>query len=254
MNCQENPHLIHAYCDGELDPMRCLEVEQHLRICAACAQQYRALQGLRTTLRQEGLYHPAPADLRQQIRDSLEHCPPAPASTPAARPRFSSLFAFAAGIAAAFAILFAGQFMNQGSATDPLLAELTAGHVRSLMAGHLMDVPSSNQHTVKPWFEGKLDFSPPVKDLAASGYPLTGGRLDYLDGRPVAALAYQCRKHVINLFLWPATGAAKGEPIATQDYHGYHVLSWNQDGMTCHAVSDLNTGDLTTFARAFQKE
>lgn len=253
MNCQDNPHLIHAYSDGELDPLRCLEVEQHLRTCAACAQQYRALQALRAGLRQEGLYHTVPEGLRRQIQDSLQHVAPAAASAPASRARWSSLLAFGAGIAATFAILSVGPFIKQRPGTDPLVADLAAGHVRSLMAGHLMDVPSSNQHTVKPWFEGRLDFSPPVKDLAASGFPLAGGRLDYIGGRPVAALAYQCRQHVINLFLWPAAAGAK-EEIATQEYHGFHVLSWAQGGMTCHAVSDLNTADLTSFARAFQKD
>ena len=250
MNCQENPHTLHAYCDGELDPLRCLDVEQHLRACATCAQQYKAMQALRTSLRQDGLRLAAPDDLRKQIQAALRDT--SPAQAPARRSHFSSLLMFGAGIAASFAILFATHFLNPSQNTDPLLAELTAGHVRSMMADHLMDVPSSNQHTVKPWFEGKLDFSPPVKDLAASGFPLSGGRLDYIAGRPVAALAYKGGQHIINLFIWPAS--ADHSPGATQDYHGFHVVSWTQAGMACHAVSDINAKALGEFARAFQQE
>ncbi len=247
MNCQDNPHLLQAYFDGELDPMRCLEVEQHLRTCAACSQRYRAMQALRTCLRQEGLAPAMPADLRGQLQASLNAARPAQVE----KRRISPFLVFASGIAAAVAVMLAGQWLSQGT-SESLVAELTAGHVRSLMAAHLLDVPSSNQHTVKPWFEGKLDFSPPVKDLAAEGFPLAGGRLDYMAGRPVAALAYHCRQHVINLYLWPSDGATPSS--AVQDYHGYHLISWHQQGMQCHAVSDLNATDLSAFAQAFQKQ
>ncbi len=118
------------------------------------------------------------------------------------------------------------------------------------MANHLMDVVSTDQHTVKPWFNGKLDFSPPVADLTAQGFPLIGGRLDYLDGRAVAALVYQRNKHYINLFIWPSTDKQEGLQIST--YNGYHLLHWSQSGMTFWAVSDVETAELRTFVQSFQ--
>jgi anti-sigma factor RsiW len=119
------------------------------------------------------------------------------------------------------------------------------------MANHLTDVVSSDQHTVKPWFDGKLPFSPPVPNLASQGFPLIGGRLDYLDGQPVAALIYQRNKHLINVFIWPSQG--NKSDLQNSSYNGYHLLHWSQSGMTFWAVSDLNSEDLLAFIRAFQK-
>jgi anti-sigma factor RsiW len=138
------------------------------------------------------------------------------------------------------------------SANDRLTRELIAGHVRSLMVSHLTDVASSDQHTVKPWFEGKLDFSPPVIDLTEQGFPLVGARLDYLDNRPVAALVYQRQQHVINLFIWPAAhDAEKGEQMVTQQ--GYHLLHWAQAGLSYWAVSNLNLDELQAFVQRVQQ-
>jgi anti-sigma factor RsiW len=130
-----------------------------------------------------------------------------------------------------------------------LTRELVAGHVRSqMLPSHRFDVASSDPHTVKPWFEGKLDFSPPVKDLAGQGFPLIGGRLDYLHNRPVAALLYQRRKHSINLFLWPSSPGDEVAP-ATATQQGFRMIRWMKSGMTFWAVSDLNMGELQEFVR-----
>ena len=137
-------------------------------------------------------------------------------------------------------------------AADAIIEEVVNGHVRSLMASHLFDVQSTDQHTVKPWFLGKLDFSPPVVDLAPIGFPLVGGRLDYLAGRPAAALVYQRRQHTINLFVAPDRRGAGRAAAEERSIRGFHVRHWTHDGMSFWAVSDLNDGDLDAFVRTLQ--
>jgi anti-sigma factor RsiW len=132
-----------------------------------------------------------------------------------------------------------------------LVQEVQTAHVRSLITSHLTDVNSSDQHTVKPWFSGKLDFSPPVTDLASQGYPLQGGRLDYLNNRSVAALVYQRNKHLINLFIWPSTDGNQAPRIST--YNGYHLMHWSQSGMNYWAVSDLSLSELQSFVQLVQQ-
>ena len=136
------------------------------------------------------------------------------------------------------------------SGADVVVAEVVNAHVRSLQAEHLFDVQSTDQHTVKPWFLGKLDFAPPVADLAAMGFPLVGGRLDYVSGRPVAALVYQRQKHSINVFVWPASETSG--PDTARSVRGFHVHHWIRDGMSFWVVSDLNDAELSEFARALQ--
>ena len=157
---------------------------------------------------------------------------------------------------AASLLLFASVIWNiallrsRVSPEELLAANIVSSHVRSLAGTHLLDVPSSDQHTVKPWFNGKLDFSPNVKDPAADGFPLTGGRLEYLDGHPVAALVFERRKHIINLFTWPSSGSEGGSQFTR---NGYHMIQWTQAGMTYWAVSDLNEAELRQFVELYHK-
>jgi anti-sigma factor RsiW len=141
-------------------------------------------------------------------------------------------------------------FRSRTSAGDLIAQNVLSSHVRSLMGTHLLDVPSSDQHTVKPWFNGKLDFSPEVRDFAAQGFPLIGGRIDYVDGRPVAALVYQRRQHIINVFTWPSAASSGGPDL---DRNGYHSVHWNSAGMAWWAVSDLNAAELGQFVRLYKQ-
>jgi anti-sigma factor RsiW len=255
MSCQENAALIHGYLDGELDLVHSLRFEDHSRECAECARKYRSLQALQTAVRGGGLYFQPAEDLAARLRSSLEEAERAerPVVTlreaPAKMRRWSWQVAAAVAAGLALAAVITYRFAPRASRLsqgDLVLQEVLASHVRSLLADHLTDVPSSDQHTVKPWFNGKLDFSPPVRDLSQQGFPLIGGRLDYLDERPVAALVYQRRKHVINLFVWPSPETTDEQALMRQGYNMHH---WAEAGMTFWAVSDLNNSELKEFVR-----
>jgi anti-sigma factor RsiW len=253
VDCQETQKLLHGYVDGELDLLKNLEIEEHLKGCSECARPLQLLQSLRTAIRAEAAYHEPSAELQNRIRGII-------AGADTAAPRTVSHHLHWLAVAASLLLMvFAGwglvHVLRSGAAAPGLLAdELLASHVRSqMLAGHLVDVQSSDQHTVKPWFKGKLDFSPPVRDLANQGFALVGGRMDYLDHRPVAALVYQRRKHVINLFLWPAGEDSVAIPTSV-DRQGYHLLSWTQAGMTYWAVSDLNETELKEFVGLIQAQ
>ncbi|HYM10376.1 MAG TPA: anti-sigma factor [Bryobacterales bacterium] len=254
MNCQDTRELVHGYIDGELDLMHNVEIERHLRECATCAELYEGQQALRSAVRDRSLYFRAPQDLRQRVQQAVRREAGGTAQARVIRwPARRRWLTAAASIAAAVTLAVGLRpVLFRPSSGDLLAQQVLASHVRSLMASHLTDVPSSDQHTVKPWFNGKLDFSPPVKDLAAQGFPLAGGRLDYLDNRPVAALVYQRRKHFINLFIWPvAGGSATGGGVAA--LQGYHLIHWNQSGMNYWAVSDVNAADLEQFTRLIRE-
>jgi len=245
MNCEEIEALKHAYADRELDLVRATEIEHHLSDCRACSQAYENIRALSSALKSSDLYFKAPAHLRRRIRASLPNGARSSSTKPFGGWQWLKWGIPVAGTAL-IAVLLATALIRP-SADERLAQEATASHLRSLMANHLTDVASSDQHTVKPWFAGKVDFAPPVKDLAAQGFPLVGGRLDYLQDRPVAALVYQRNQHKINLFIWPATRSANTtEKSAVR--RGCNLIHWNESGMTFWAVSDLNPTGLREFA------
>ena|SRR5579872_7108430 len=246
MNCQEVIPLTNAYADGELDLVRTLELEKHFTSCEECSRAYENVQALKTVLKAPELRFEAPPQLARQIRRATR----LKAAGPDRGPWWSSLW-IRAGIpfacTAVIALLLVS-VLTWNSAETQIVQEVTASHVRSLMIDHKTDIASSDQHTVKPWFDGKLDFAPPVLDFADRGFPLLGGRLDYLQGRPVAALVYQRHKHFINLFIWPITGNSNA-PDRAAAFHGYNLIHWNKSGMTFWLISDLNHGELEDFVK-----
>ena len=245
MDCESTSKLLDAYIDGELDLVRALEVEHHLQTCGSCSAIHASRMALRNELADAGLYEPAPLAVRTRVRAELRRLqgdPEVPRSIKWQR------FALAGSIAATILVtsMLATRWRTP-SRYDLLTDDVVANHVRSLLADHLADVTSSDRHTVKPWFNGLLDYSPWVGDLADEGFPLVGGRLDYLDGRSVAALVYKRRKHVINLFVWPTShGDAK---VTAERSKGFQSVHWTDAGMTWWAISDLNADELAEFGR-----
>jgi anti-sigma factor RsiW len=249
LNCQEAQVLLHAYVDLELGLSECLQIEQHLRDCPVCAQSHDHLLALRSSIQRSGVYLQAPPALSKRVGASLQA-----ALNPnrTRRARMRTLFAIAASLALVLAGWELVRLRLPGSEDAFLTRELVASHVRSqMLPTHRFDVASSDAHTVKPWFEGKLDFSPPVKDLTDQGFPLLGGRLDYVQSRPVAVLLYQRRKHFINLFIWPALAGGQ-TALKESTRQGFHLLEWTSAEMTFWAVSDLNAAELQEFARLIQ--
>lgn len=251
MNHDSARVLMHAFLDDELDLATALEVQRHIEGCPDCTREFDSLAAMRSRLKDEAFRFEAPPALKQKIRRAAVS---SPASRRAADPslrgawvRRTLRIAVPMAIGAMLAVAIAPR-MILPPASQNLASEVVSSHVRSLMGSHLMDVASTDQHTVKPWFNGKLDFSPPVNDFAKDGFPLVGGRLDYIGSRPVAALVYQHGKHVINVFMWPSAGdTTSAERIETE--HGYNVEQLIVGGMNCWVVSDLNPLELDKFAQ-----
>jgi anti-sigma factor RsiW len=251
MNCHECYDYIDAYVDNELDVAATIVVKQHLRDCSKCQQLLEARKAVVALLDNPQVRFEVPDSLFGKIQSVL------PVARSDAKQRsgsrfFNPWFTVPLALAATIAVMLGLVFLNQGGMFDrsrgnALAQDVISSHLRSLLATHLLDVPSTDQHTVKPWFDGKLKFSPPVRDFADQGFRLIGGRLDYINGREVAALVYQRRLHVVNLFIWPLeSGRNTVAENFTKD--GYNVSHWDRDGFEFWAVSDVNAEDLRVFA------
>ena len=253
MNCHETHRLLEADVDGELDLVHHLQLEEHLKTCPACAAARQALVARRAALSQSLPRFTAPPALAGKVRAALrvDGAPIAPLR-PARLARVTRPIWQVAGLAASVAFVFAAGYTwgNARARGNLLIEEAVSAHVRSLQFNHLSDVVSTDRHTVKPWFAGKLDFSPPVMDLAAAGYPLAGGRLEHFAGRPAAALVFHRRAHVINLLIWPADRDAVASRQA--ELNGYHLQSWSQAGFNFQAISEIPAAELSEFSAAFQ--
>jgi anti-sigma factor RsiW len=241
MNCPQNTLLLNAYIDNELDVPHILEFEQHVETCHSCSERLRAAKALRNSLRNlRAVESPAPGALEFAIRSRIRE---ADRTSLRNLSRWGTVAASLAAMALIGISLrqFATPRLDTGTAHD-----IVSSHVRSLIGNHLMDMSSSEQHTVKPWFAGKLDYSPPVRDFAPQGFPLAGSRIDYIASHPVAVLIYKRRQHIINYYVWPDNEAHSGFTATTEK--GFHIEHWRQGEMNHWLVSDLNEIELKQFA------
>ena len=240
--CVDQELLLGGLVDGELDAANSALVEAHVARCEGCRAELDRLEAVHTLLGREGLREQAPDDLKRRIASLPEL-----GGKPAARSRVPAWLAPAVGgaLAASLAVVTLVP-MNGQSVVDQ---ELVSSHVRSLQPGHLTDVQTTNQHIVKPWFNGRIDFSPPVPELAAQGFPLAGGRLDSLDGKTVAAIVYHRRLHTVNLFVWPAKDTSERSFVKD----GFAVSEWSRNGLRYAAVSDIPAAELQQFHKLFEQ-
>ena len=237
-----------AYLDGEHAAIDARELGAHLAQCPVCTRFRDGRVALRAAIASDIPKFQAPAALRDRVRAAAQ-------ARSGARRRFTVQRLWRPlALAASLAVVALGSWTlaRRRVAGEVLANDVLTSHIRSLMPGHLTDVLSSDQHTVKPWFNGRLDFSPPVYDFAGRGYPLVGGRLDYVDGRPVAALVYGRRQHLINVFLWPSPRGPSGGP-KTRDRQGYHMLHWTTADYSYWVVSDLGSAELQEFAQVLRE-
>jgi anti-sigma factor RsiW len=252
VNCEETRNLIHGYVDGELDLVRSLEIEQHLRECAACSEAHEGLQSLRASLRAGAPYFTSPPSLKRRIQASLRKEDRTKSRTLIAPVR---ILAGAASVAAAVLLTWGGiHFLSIRADEDRLAQLVVSSHVRSIVAPKPFDEKSSDRHELKPWLNDKLGFSPDVADSTAKpglgehGFRLEGARIDYLDNRLVAALVYKRDKHLINLYVWPSVRDSETS-LKTVSDQGYHLYHWTAAGMNYWVASDLNNKDLEQFVQ-----
>jgi anti-sigma factor RsiW len=246
--------LLDAYVDRELDVVTALALDRHLSECDACRVTFMRYEQLHSSVKAQIPRFKAPEGLESKIRAQLHSAAYNPHSRAPQRKRFLDWRAWS--IAASVGIVVFGgllllQIAKRQSTSQVVAEQVVSSHIRSLMANHLADVPSTDQHTVKPWFNGRLDFAPVVKNLSSKGFSLVGGRLDFINNRPVAALVYRRRQHPINLFVWPSTDSDAS--LRTTTIKGYNLVHWTQEHMTYWAVSDLNAAELKDFTGELQK-
>ena len=253
MTCQESVRLLSGYFDSELDLVHTIEIEDHLRTCAACTSVLEADRALRATIARSRLHFSAPPAVVRNVRTAIANSFPQEKSASRSWIWNWSFAAIAAALI--FCAVLTWKLLPASAPNNSITVadEAIADHIRALMPGHLSDVESTDQHTVKPWFDGKLDFAPPVENFSAQGFPLIGGRLDYLDHHPAAALVYQRRKHFISVFLLPATGEPDRAESQTAE-RGYNVISWTRGAMNYWLVSDLNPAELEELAKLLRGE
>jgi anti-sigma factor (TIGR02949 family) len=247
MSCDQTGTVLHGYFDNELDAVGAEAFERHLERCSECVDEVDALKSLRSSMNLAQLYEKAPASFRKRVLADLDLASPvlnAPTGTP-----WRWLATAAAILMFVYAAWRIVTVQLGGNYETALVAEVVDAHLRSLQPGHLTDVASSDRHTVKPWFDGKLDFSPPVRDFDDQGFPLQGGRLDIVEGQAIAALVYSRRKHVVSVFIWPTR--EKDGSLRAGSRRGYQWIDWRKDGMEFCAVSDVAPADLQRLQRVF---
>jgi anti-sigma factor RsiW len=251
MTCALCRELLDAYVDGELPLDDEATVREHIASCADCAREHAQIVALSRRIGESLVKYPAPDVLKARIRVALAQPDPLAPAAPTSRSIGPSRLALGGiGVAVASSILtFA---IVRGVAPGRSLAdEVVSSHIRALMPGHLTDVASTNQHNVKPWFNGRVDLSPPVPNLDSLGFPLIGGRLDYLQDRTVPVVVYGRRQHLIDVYSWPDTHEGRGTVLSESNRNGYNVIAWHAGGVSLEAVSDLNRPELEQFVKVF---
>lgn len=269
MDCKQTLELLPAHLDRELGLPESLAIGQHLQACPTCQKELTGQHVLRAALKKNAVYFDAPGHLENRIKAALPLANERPGRGRLATPaqsgwtRIGAWSWLNAGLTfatVAALTLSASLYLTVPTPNELLAEEVIASHVRSLMVSHLADVASSDRHTVKPWFNGKLDFSPMVNDLTAQGFPLVGGRLDYLDHRPVAALVYRHRQHLINVYMWPAgpigsaNSGGRQTTVKTLSSQGYHLINWTEGGMAYWVISDLEARELMALTHLLQTQ
>ena len=240
--CEDQELLLGGLVDGELDAANTALVEAHVARCESCREELERLQAVRTLLGGNGVRHSAPDSLARRVSAMPELAPKAANDNRLTR-------WLAPGLVGAIAASLAMVALLPPSSQSVVDQELVSSHVRSLQPGHLTDVQTTNQHIVKPWFNGRIDFAPPVPELAAQGFPLVGGRLDSIDGKTVPAIVYKRRLHTVNLFVWPTKEG--GDRAFVKE--GFAVREWSSNGLRFAAVSDIPPSELAQFQALFQQ-
>jgi anti-sigma factor RsiW len=257
MDCKRTLELLPTHVDQELGLSEVKELDDHLQTCLTCHSAFVSQTTLRAAIKQRATYFQAPSDLESRIRAALPKETDAQPGRAKQGPRYWGSWNWmnvGSVLASLVALIWsAGLYLATPSPNQHLAEEVVSSHVRSMMVNHIADVASSDRHTVKPWFNGKLDFSPIVNDLSTQGFPLIGGRLDYLDHRSVAALVYRHRLHLINVYIWPAA-KERQTAIQTASIQGYHLVHWSEEGMRYWLISDLDPQDLMALARILQAQ